>query len=64
MKLQVQEWVICLNIQDLRCEVGTTIYTLVRLCTGNLCFLQSDLQENTVKVLHESGPILHDRGPT
>ena len=26
--------------------------------------LQSDLQEDTVKVLHESGPILHEGGPT
>ena len=40
-----------------------TIYTLVQLCTGNLCFSQSDLQEDTVKVLHESGPILHEGGP-
>ena len=31
MKLQVQELSICLNIQDLRCEVGVTVYTLVRL---------------------------------
>ena len=27
---------------------------------GNLCFLWSDLQENTSKVLHEGGPILHE----
>ena len=31
MKLQVREWHIHLNIQDLRCEVGATIYTLVQL---------------------------------
>ena len=41
-----------------------TVYTLVWLCTGNLCFSWSDLQGNTVKVLHESGPILHEAGPT
>ena len=29
MKLQVRELSICLNIRDLRCEVGATIYTLV-----------------------------------
>ena len=63
MKLQVREWNIRLNIQDLRCEVGVTVYTLVWLLTGNSCFLQSDLQEDTVKVLHESGPILHEGGP-
>ena len=64
MKLQVHKWVICLNIQDLMCEVGMTVYTLVWLCTGTSCFLQSDLQENTVEVLHESGPILHEGGCT
>ena len=31
MKLQVQEWSIRLNIRDLRCEVGATVYTLVQL---------------------------------
>ena len=31
MKLQVREWNIRLNIRDLRCKVGATIYTLVRL---------------------------------
>ena len=31
MKLQVQEWSIHLNIRDLMCEVGATVYTLVRL---------------------------------
>ena len=31
MKLQVQELSICLNIQDLRCEEGVTVYTLVWL---------------------------------
>ena len=29
----------------------------------NSCFLWSNLQEDTVKVLHESGPILHEGGP-
>ena len=41
-KLQVQELIICLNIQDLMCEVGVTVYTLVWQCTGNLYFLWSD----------------------
>ena len=63
MKFQVQEWAIRLNILDLRCEVGTTVYTLVWLCTRNSCFMWSDLQENTVKVLNENGPILHEGGP-
>ena len=31
LKLQVQKWSICLNIRDLRCDVGVTIYTLVQL---------------------------------
>ena len=31
MKLQVQELSIRLNIRDLRCEVGVTVYTLVWL---------------------------------
>ena len=31
MKSQVQEWSIRLNIRDLRCEVGVTVYTLVQL---------------------------------
>ena len=61
MKLQVREWIIRLNIRDLICEVGTTIYTLVWLCTGNSSFSWSNLQENTV--FHESGPILHEGGP-
>ena len=31
MKLQVCELSICLNIQDLMCKVGATVYTLVWL---------------------------------
>ena len=31
MKLQVREWNIRLNTRDLKCDVGVTIYTLVRL---------------------------------
>ena len=31
MKFQVQELSIHLNIRDLRCEVGVTVYTLVWL---------------------------------
>ena len=31
--------------------------------TGNSCFLWRCLQEDTVKVLHGSGPILHEGGP-
>ena len=31
--------------------------------TGNVWFSQSDPQEDTVKVLHESKPILHEGGP-
>ena len=52
MKLQVRECVNCLDIQDLRCGLGVTFYTVVLLYTGNLCFLRNNLHE-LVKVFHE-----------
>ena len=39
--------------------VGPTLGTSYGFRCGNLCFSQSDLQENTTKVLHEGGPVLH-----
>ena len=62
MKLQVREWSIHLDIQDLRCEVGATIYTLVWL-ELEICAFCGAIYEDTAKVLHESGPILHEGGP-
>ena len=56
-KLQVRELISCFNIQDLRCEVGATVYTVVLLYTGNSCFSRNDLHE-PVKVFHEGGPVL------
>ena len=53
-KLQVREFVSCLNIRDLRCGLGATVYTVVLLYTGNSCFLRDNLHE-PVKVFHEGG---------
>ena len=61
MKLQVREWNICLNIRDLKCDVGVTVYTLVWLELEIRAFHGAIYK--TVKVLHESGPILHEGAP-
>ena len=45
------------------CGLGATVYTVVLLFTGNLCFLWNNLHE-PVKVFHEGGPVLHEDGPT
>ena len=62
MKLQVREWNIRLNIQDLRCEMGATIYTLVRLELEICAFcraiykIQSKSSMRADSILHEGGP--------
>ena len=63
MKLQVREWSICLNIRDLRCDVGATVYTLVRLELEIHAFCGVIYTKIQSKVLHESRPILHEGGP-
>ena len=63
MKWQVREWVIRLNIQDLRCDVGMTVYTLVWLWYWKfVLFMERSTRKYSI--LQESGPILHEGGPT
>ena len=55
-KLQFQECSDCLNIQDLRCEVGATVYTYCGFIL-EICAFRGAIYTNTVKAFHEGGPV-------
>ena len=59
VKFQVILIIISLKICCLSCVVGPTFGTSYGFGHGNLCFLQSNLQENMTKVLHKGEPILY-----
>ena len=63
MKLQAREWVICLNIQEPKMLSGYDRWHIKIPLVLEICILWSDLQEDTVKVLHESRSIPHEGGP-
>ena len=46
-KLQVRECIDCLNIRDLRCDVGATVYMYSDLILEIRAFLQSDPHEHS-----------------
>ena len=62
-KLQVQELINCLNIRDLTCEVGATVYTLVRFELEIRPFCGMINMKRQFKFFMRVDPFSHEGGP-